>query len=263
MTYNSLYKGDFPVAGLLEDMAGGLTPTQRLLYTQLPGGELDLIKETYASWDVVPVGAFTVNLPEVFLSSTKPITNLSDLRKLKVRSTGDSLEIINRMGAPGVFLPGGEVYEALERGVVDAVDWNNVYKNELMGFQEVVDYMYISPCRSPGSAEPAFVNKARWSELPSDLQEIVLKVVRGRPVAHLTFLVTQEAAAIERVRSVGVQVVPLPKDVEDECFRVADEMYAERDATDPLHAKIRKAQVDFKKMCEDRPTPCQDKKGPG
>ena len=74
-------------------------------------------------------------------SSKKPITSMDDFKGVKFRSPqGMTAEILTKLGASIVVLPGGEVYSALDKGVVDAADWATISMNQRMGFHEVAKY---------------------------------------------------------------------------------------------------------------------------
>ena len=85
-------------------------------------GGLDMLREAYAKFNVYPVGVSWWGVESIV--SKKPIKTIDDFKGLKVRTPqGMIAEILTKLGASIVVLPGGEVYSALDKGVVDAADW--------------------------------------------------------------------------------------------------------------------------------------------
>jgi len=107
------------------------------------------------------------------LSSNKKASKMEDFKGMRIRTVGWYMDILNEMGASVSPLPGGEIYLALERGVIDAGEFSSPAMTYPMGFQDICDY-----CISPGAHQPGiqcalFINKDKWATLPADLQWIV------------------------------------------------------------------------------------------
>ena len=107
-------------AGLISSRPGGL-PGEALRTWFNYGGGADLMNKMIEGYDVMTFPGALSPLPaEVFLHSKKKIESVEDLKGLKMRASGDGGEILKNMGASVVFLPGGELYEAMQRGTIDA-----------------------------------------------------------------------------------------------------------------------------------------------
>src|SRR6476646_5170201 len=105
-------------------------------------GGLDMLRQAYAKYNAYPVGVSWWGVESIV--AKKPIRSMADFKGVKFRSPqGMTAEILTMLGASIGVLPGGEVYSALDKGVVDAADWATISMNQRMGFHEVAKYPLI------------------------------------------------------------------------------------------------------------------------
>jgi TRAP-type mannitol/chloroaromatic compound transport system substrate-binding protein len=105
--------------------------------------------------------------------SKKPIRGVEDLKGLKMRAAGLAADSFAALGASIVTVPGGEIYQALERGVIDAAEFTFPTVNYGYGFHEVTKYLCVLPTYSGGGFYDWLVSSKAWNKLPDDLKEIV------------------------------------------------------------------------------------------
>ena len=175
---------------------------------------------------------------------------MADLKGLKMRCLGDGGKILANMDVATVLVAGGEIYESMQRGVINAFEYSGPSVNWSMAFQEVADYMYISPSRAPTDCFFVGVNKAEWDKLPADLQKIVELAVRTELPKWYSQNVVLDAEYIQKFVDYGTEVSPLPKDIEEELAEVAADYYDELAAGDAMFAKVLQSQREFKALCE-------------
>ena len=109
--------------------------------------------------------------------SKKPIRRMEDFKGVKFRSPqGMTAEILTKLGASIVVLPGGEVYSALDKGVVDAADWATLSMNQRMGFHDVAKFPTKLFHSMP--VQEFTVNMDAWKKLPDDLKAFLATAVR-------------------------------------------------------------------------------------
>jgi len=242
------------VAGLSEafspfdGVAGGMTPVQFWLWLPYEGQEV--IEELCAKF--LPDLQFVTSTPslgEAFASSTKPIETMDDFRKLKFRGTGDGTDILAQMGVPTVFMPSSEIYESVQRGVIDAFESNTFYVNWSRGLNEVADYHYISPARSPWGENSFVVNKAKWAELSPDLQQTVSSGFRDAWQTQVTLMMSVEGEYIQKFIDYGCIVETLPAAVEEEFMAEAEKYYAARRAADPDVDRVLSSMSAWQEIC--------------
>ena len=102
---------------------------------------------------------------------------MEDFKGVKFRSPqGMTAEILTKLGASIVVLPGGEVYSALDKGVVDAADWATVSMNQRMGFHEIAKFPTKLFHSMP--IQEFTVNMDAWKKLPDDLKALLSTAVR-------------------------------------------------------------------------------------
>ena len=104
----------------------------------------------------------------------KEINSIQDLKGLKMRIPGFGGKVLSKVGGSAVTVAGGEIYTNLERGVIDATEWIGPYHDYLMGFYQVAKYYYYPGWHEPGGVLEMIVNKKKFYNLPSDLQEIII-----------------------------------------------------------------------------------------
>jgi len=110
---------------------------------------------------------------EMGLFSNKKASKMSDFKGMRLRTPGWFMDIMTQLGASVSPLPGGEVYLALERGVIDAAEFSSPAINYPMGFDEITKYVIEPGVHQPGIQCGLFFNKQAWDELPADLKWIV------------------------------------------------------------------------------------------
>jgi TRAP-type mannitol/chloroaromatic compound transport system substrate-binding protein len=239
----------WPASAMFSFIVGGLTGMEYIFWMQEGGGK-ELLHEMISSMDVISTG-FMPTTPEVFLQSTRGLKVVDDLKGLKIRTAGDDGEIFTRMGASVVFLPGGEVYEALQRGVIDATQLSYPAYDYSLGIHEVVDFMYLSPVRQPTDPGPILFNKTKWNQLSPHLQEVWTSVVESEGIRYYARLTSQDLVAIELVKDYGITVEPASQVILDEMVKQAEIFYGEKAGEDAFYAKVLDSIQTYQKQIRD------------
>lgn len=229
----------WPAAGLISSRPGALAGEALRTWFNYGGGA-DLMNKMMEGYNGMTFPGALSPLPaEVFFHSKKRIDNLEDLKSLKARCMGDGGEILKRMGTATVIIPGGELYEAMKRGTIDAFEYSTLASNWNMHFNEVAKYVYISPSRAPSDPQVFFVNKEAWEELPDDLKLLVQTTVDRFTQAQHEYLVYESIQAVEKFEEAGCEVLKVPEEVEKALLAEADKFYAEKaEEEDPIFAEI-------------------------
>jgi len=224
------------------------TADQIMLWMHYEG--IKLAQELYEPIGLHCVGLLTVFPPEVWCHSKKPLKSIEDIKGLKIRlGTAPLNAIFKKMGATPVFLPGGEVYESMQRGVIDACELSTASVNWGLGLQEVADYMYLSSSRAPTDAYTLFVNKKKWDALSSDLQMIIEMAASMVSQEFLAARVNEESVAIEKFKEYGIKVEKLPEDIDELLREKAKEYIIQECAKNSNMEKIYKHLVQYKEKC--------------
>lgn len=233
-------------AGLISSRPGGL-PGEALRTWFNYGGGAELMNKMMEGYNVMTFPGALSPLPEeVFFHSKVKLDTLDDLKGLKARCMGDGGEILARMGAATVIIPGGELFEAMQRGTIDAFEYSTLASNWVMHFNEVAKYVYLSPSRAPSDPQCVYVNKEAWEALPDDLKQLVQDQVDKWTQAQHEYLVYESVKAVDKFKEAGCEVLKVPKEIEDALYAEADKFYAEKSAKeDPIFAEIFNSMKDY------------------
>jgi len=157
--------------------AFGMDANQLLAWHRYGGGKA-LLEKLYAS-----VGANVVSFPYGPMSTQplgwfkKPITKAEDLRGLKYRTVGISIDVFTGMGAAVNALPGGEIVPAMDRGLLDAAEFNNMSSDRLLGFPDVSKVCMLQSFHQNAEQFEIMFNKDKFNALPPKMQAIIANAV--------------------------------------------------------------------------------------
>lgn len=202
------------------------------------GGGMELWRELYAPHNVIPFsgGNTSVQMGGWF---NREINSLDDILGLKMRIPGLGGEVFTRAGGIAVNIPGGELYTALQTGVIDATEWVGPYNDLAFGFQDIAKYYYYPGWQEPGPALEFLVNKTAYEKLPKDLQKIVEVATRAVNQDMLDEYTARNNNALVELKSVhNVDVRQFPDEVMLEFESIAWEMYEKFAEEDPMFKKI-------------------------
>ncbi len=164
------WKGKNMAFALFSSFPFGMVEDELEPWLDFAGG-MDLWRNLYAKYNLMPFkGGNTGNQMGGWFR--KPINSLADMKGLKMRIPGLGGEVMTRLGVKTVNIPGGEIYTALGRGVIDATEWVGPSLDLIMGFQKVTKYYYTG-WHEPGSLLELTFNKRMYDHLPKEHQAIL------------------------------------------------------------------------------------------
>jgi TRAP-type mannitol/chloroaromatic compound transport system substrate-binding protein len=202
------------------------------------GGGMELWRELYAPFDLVPFAGGNTGI-QMAGWFNREINTIEDLHGLKMRIPGMAGDVFNRAGGTAVNIPGGELYTALQTGVIDASEWVGPENDLAFGFHQVAKYYYYPGWQEPGSTLELIVNKTALESLPADLQAIITVAARAANQDMLDRYTARNNAALqELVEQHGVQLRRLPDEVLQHLHDIAMTIYAEQTAADPSVKKV-------------------------
>ncbi|MGE0312139.1 MAG: TRAP transporter substrate-binding protein [Lautropia sp.] len=208
------------------------------------GGGLELYRELLQKLQLNVVGFFAMPMPTQPLGwFKKPIKSAADIKGLKYRTVGLAADLFQQMGARVTQLPGGEIIPALERGVIDAFEFNNPTSDSRFGAQDVVkNYMMGSFHQAMEFFEIIF-NKKKWDSLPKDLQAILQYGVEATSSANWWTAMENYSKDLQKlVEKDKVNVIRTPKDVFTEQLKAWDVLTKKLSDEDPFFAKVVESQ---------------------
>lgn len=231
------WKGKIPAAQFFTTIPFGLN-AQEMNGWLYYGGGMELWREIYAPFNVIPFagGNTGVQMAGWF---NKEINSVADLRGLRMRIPGLGGEVFRRAGGTAVNVAGGEVFTAMQTGVIDAVDWIGPYNDVAFGLHHVARYYYYPGWQEPGAALELIINKPAYESLPEDLQHIVTQAARAVNQDMLDEYTSRNNRALQQLSAdESVELRRLPDDVLSRFHQAALEIYKETASKDPAFAKI-------------------------
>ncbi|NWN91877.1 TRAP transporter substrate-binding protein DctP [Marinobacter adhaerens] len=170
LLYPAYWVGDIPAAGHLNGNFGTWGSLEDMQFFLHDMGALEIIREAYATRGVHQVGPIANGGTALY--SNKKLVTPEDFEGFKVRSNGSSAQVFEKMGAAPVSITGGELYQALQTGVVDGAHWGGVSAGWGMNLQEVTKYI-IQPNLAAHQNSEVIVSMKSWEKLGNDFKKIV------------------------------------------------------------------------------------------
>lgn len=209
------------------------------------GGGMELMKKVYDKHGMLSFpGGNTGNQMGGWFR--KEIKSVDDLKGLKMRIPGFAGEVLAKLGAKPTNIPAGELYTALERNTIDALEWVGPSLDLRMGFHKIAPFYYTG-WHEPATELQFLVNKRSFNKLPPDLQEIL--VVAMKTAAYDMYIQSYHESAENwakmKTEYPNIKVKTFPKAVMDALRKANEELLAERAAADPLAKEIIESQKKY------------------
>lgn len=155
----------------------------------------------------------------------KPVNSMDDFSSAKLRSSGAMQTFLSDAGAAVSYIPGPELYPALDSGVVDGAHWGGISGAEGMNLFEIAKYV-VDPALTNSSTDALIINQEALDALPDDVRGIVVQALDEHFWYRTNEYQYQERTALARVMDEhGVQITTLPDDVQQRLTKVAEKMW--------------------------------------
>ncbi|MBQ0814001.1 MAG: TRAP transporter substrate-binding protein [Marinobacter sp.] len=238
------WKGKVPETLFFTSMPFGMNAIEQYAWFY-HGGGMELMQEVYAPHNMLsfPGGNTGVQMGGWFREEIK---SLEDLQGLKMRIPGFAGEVFAEVGVSPTNIAPGELYTALERNTIDAVEWVGPALDLRLGFQQIADYYYTG-WHEPATELQFLVNKKVWEKLPADLQEIMRVAMR---TASYDMLVMSQHANAEAWANIkkeypNVQIKQFPQDIFQAMYDANKKLLKEASESNEQAARIVKSQEDY------------------
>ncbi|MFP6776299.1 MAG: TRAP transporter substrate-binding protein [PS1 clade bacterium] len=220
------WKGKHPAWAYFTAVPFGLTYTEMNAWIHWGGGQ-ELWDETAAGFGLkcLPCGNTGVQMGGWF---RKEINSVDDLKGLKMRMPGLGGDVLAKLGASPVSLPGGQIYENLISGAIDATEWVGPYNDSYMKFYEAAKYYYFPGYHEPGSTLACGMNKSWWEGLSDSDQAIIRAAAAHENEMMMAEYNARNGAALTKlVEEQGVKLRSFNDDIYDSFGEAADEVFDE------------------------------------
>ena len=179
----------------------------------------------------------------------KEINDPDDLKGVKMRIPGLGGDVMAKLGVSPVSLPGGQIYENLVSGAIDATEWAGPWNDEVMKFYEAARYYYYPGMHEPGAQMSAGINASFWGGLSEGDRALINAAAQMENSNMLTEYNAKNGAALERLRSEqGVQIREFSDGVYEAFGGGAEEVFSEVVEHSAQARRVHESMVDARKV---------------
>ena len=211
------------------------------------GGGKELLNKLYAS-----IGANVVSFPYGPMPTQplgwfkKPVTKNEDFKGLKFRTVGISIDVFTGLGAAVNALPGGEIVPAMDRGLLDAAEFNNATSDRILGFADVSKVCMLQSYHQNAEQFEIMFNKGKFDALPAKMKAIIENAVEAAS-ADMSWKAIDRYSKdyIELQTKQGVKFYKTPDPVLQRQLSAYDEAAAKKATDNPLFKEIVASQKAF------------------
>jgi TRAP-type mannitol/chloroaromatic compound transport system substrate-binding protein len=237
-------KGKYPGGVLFYTLPGGILEFNELILWLYSGGGKELEQEMYGNELVVfPLGL----TPPEEIWSKREIKTLDDIKGLKIRAAGISMDLWEKLGASVVMLSGGEVMPALQRGLIDAAEFLDPSYDYTMGLHEVCKYRFGPPIHNTNNIFQLMIKTKSWNALPDDLKAIVENAAMAATLKGYADFWLRSIEFDKKIHEYGTITTKLSIEDQKRARKLAYEIIDERSKQNPFFKKIWESQKAFMK----------------
>ncbi|SDD15598.1 TRAP-type mannitol/chloroaromatic compound transport system, substrate-binding protein [Variovorax sp. CF079] len=212
------------------------------------GNGLKLMREFYAKYNVfsLPGGNTGAQMGGWF---RKEIKSVADLKGLKFRTNPIAGKVLEPFGMIPQSIPGADLYPALEKGTIDALEWVGPYDDQKLGFNKVAPFYYYPGWWEGGPQLDFYINSKAWEGLSAEYKAVV-EVAAAH--AHVTMTAKYDAKnpiALKQLVGSGTKLRPFTQDVMNAAFKSAQQIYADLNNSNPEWKKV---YTDYAKFLADQ-----------
>ncbi len=210
------------------------------------GNGMKLMREFYAKYNIVnfPAGNTGAQMGGWF---RKKIESTADMKGLKFRIGGFAGKVIERIGGVPQNIPAGEIYQALEKGTIDAAEWVGPYDDERLGLNKIAPNYAYPAWWEGGPQLDIYVNDKAYNGLSAEYKAII---DCASAFAHVDMQAKYDArnpAALKRLVASGTKLFRFPKEMMDAAFKESQALYSELSASNPSWKKVYEDYATFRR----------------
>jgi TRAP-type mannitol/chloroaromatic compound transport system substrate-binding protein len=211
------------------------------------GGGKELLEKVYAS-----IGAHVVSFPYGPMPTQplgwfqRPISKVDDLKGLKFRTVGISIDVFTGMGAAVNALPGGEIVSAMDRGLLDAAEFNNASSDRALGFADVSKICMLQSYHQNAEQFEVMFNKTKYDALPDKVKAIIANAVEAASQDMQWKAIDRYSKDYVELQSKdNVKFYKTPDAILKRQLEVYDDVVKKKATENPLFREILESQLAF------------------
>lgn len=237
-------QGKIPASALVGAVPFGMEPWEYSAWW-FEGNGKNLTENLYKKHNIHPIFCGMTG-PETAGWFRKPIQSLEDLKGLKIRFAGLGGKVIEQLGASVTMLPGSEIFQALEKGAIDATEFALPIVDQQLGFDRVAKYNYYPGWHQPFTASHLIVNLTTWDSLDSNDQSLLELACTAGVIRNLSSSEGKQGAVVARFEETGALPRVLSLEILRELERVTKRVLEQEAERDKDFAVIYESQLEFR-----------------
>ncbi|HOB01468.1 MAG TPA: TRAP transporter substrate-binding protein [Casimicrobium huifangae] len=198
------------------------------------GLNLDVQSFVYGPMPTQPLGWFK-----------KPVTKVEDFKGLKYRTVGLSIDIFTALGAAVNALPGGEIVAAMDRGLLDAAEFNNTSSDKVLGFPDVSKVCMLQSFHQSGEQFEILFNKTKYNALPADLKAVVGNAVQAASADMSWKAIDRYSQDYIELQKMGVKFYKTPDAILQAQLKAWDDITKKKSAENAMFKKVLESMEKF------------------
>ncbi|HET7755131.1 MAG TPA: TRAP transporter substrate-binding protein [Anaeromyxobacteraceae bacterium] len=229
--------------------AFGMDPNMVLAWHYYGGGA-KLLEEIYKSLNLDVVSWVYGPMPTQPLGwFKKPVTRPEDFKGLKFRTVGLSIDIFTGLGAAVNALPGAEIVPALDRGLLDAAEFNNASSDKALGFPDVSKVCMLQSFHQCSEQFEILFNKAKFDALPPELKSTLYYAMQAASADMSWKAIDRYAADYVDLQKHGVKFYKTPDAILRRQLEIWDDIVQKKSSENPMFKKVADSQREFAQRC--------------
>lgn len=195
---------------------------------------LDVVSWLYGPMPTQPLGWFK-----------KPVSRPEDFKGLKFRTVGLSIDIFTGLGAAVNALPGAEIVPALDRGLIDAAEFNNTSSDKMLGFPDVSKVCMLQSFHQCSEQFEILFNRSKFNALPEDLRNILYYAMQAASADMSWKAIDRYSSDYQELMKQGVKFYKTPDAILRRQLEVWDDIVAKKSAENPMFKKVVESQREY------------------
>ncbi len=225
--------------------AFGMDPNMVLAWHEYGGGKqmlddiykalnADVVSFVYGPMPTQPLGWFK-----------KPVTKPEDLKGLKFRTVGLSIDVFTAMGVAVNALPGADIVPAMDRGLLDAAEFNNATSDRVLGFPDVSKVCMLQSFHQASENFEILFNKKKYDALPDELKSIIKYAVQASSADMSWKAVDRYSKDYQELQKGGVKFYKTPDTILRAQLKAWDDVCTKKSAENPTFKKVLDSMKEF------------------
>lgn len=240
-------QGKVPAVPLFAAVPFGLKPPAFAGWYFYGGGH-DMLQKVYANKGFnVHAQLCGIIGPETAGWYKEPITSLEDYKGMKIRFAGLGGKVLEKLGASVTMLPGGELFQALEKGTIDATEFSMPAIDQILGFNQVVKNNLFPGWHQPFTAQYMLINGDAWKAASAAQKALVETACTAGTLMGLAEGEYKNGPVLTKLAEEGINVGQIPMPILKQLKEVTNEVLAEQAAADADFKMVLESQQAFQK----------------